>query len=543
MSAAIQSEREWHQRSDELMLVIVARRKVNASAASSVTQSQWPLTLCLTHYDPPTSGCQERSLPTSAEYACSRAVRANHPPTPAHHRLRQLKRGQSFILRPPSLTRPPSASFFHRLVSTPPVISIMGACSSSSAAAEEPNFSSIEPDTKPSNMHSSLADLLPAAANRYAVADNASSSPTSPTPAKLEETKENTPNPITTTTTTTTTPAPTAVTLAPATVLITDAQPRRLDPKDFIISKRSNETIVRRPGQIAGQSFMIEECNNCHIYLLDHSAAVNIDLCVNCTIVVGPCESSVFIRDCTDSSFIIACQQLRMRDSNNLRLLLSVAASQPTIESSDNLQLSAYRYSYPELSTQFKAAGLSPFNAHWDNVHDFHAKDGLHWSYAPFATDSATLGASPGWAMLGVGEPVEGRRGVAVETWGGRPVAGGGVERVLCVLREEEEDKAWQLLAHFQPLLQSQSLYVLRTRHVRLSDDKAAAVVGKDRYQPAVSGGKGGWIGLEWDGVNGRQLLSEWIGAQGWSSNAVVVVAAERTAASIESFFEAAAQV
>ena len=407
----------------------------------------------------------------------------------------------------------------------------MGQCASSSPE-DEPNFSSIEPDTKPTNLHSSLADILPPAANRYAVADNTLAEPATTTTAdKCEETKEAAPA------TQRTTPATQAV-------VSSSEQPGKLDPKDFIISKRTNETIVRRPGQIAGQSFMIEECTGCHIYLLDYSAAVNIDLCINCTVVVGPCESSVFIRDCTDCSFIIACQQLRMRDSHNLTLLLSVAASQPTIESSDALQLSAFRYSYPELASHFKAASLSPFNADWDNVHDFHAKDGLHWSYAPYGTDARALNVQSGEAVLALDEQKaeggESRRGVAVETWGNRPFTS--AERVLCVLREEDEDKAWQLLAHFQRHLQSRSLYLLRTRHVRLTDEKAATIVGKDRLQP--SSGKGKWIGLEWDGVDGRRLLSEWIGAQqGWSTNTVVVVSAERTASSIESFFEVAAQV
>ena len=410
----------------------------------------------------------------------------------------------------------------------------MGSCTSSAAATDEPNFSSIEPDTKPTHLHSSLADILPAAANRYAVADNTAT--TSPGPAgKTEETKE---------ATVSAPPTVIAVTVVTTSSSSSGEQPKKLDPKDFIISKRSNETIIRRPGQIAGQSFMIEECSNCHIYLLDHSAAVNIDLCTNCTVVVGPCESSVFIRDCTDSSFIIACQQLRMRDSHNLTLLLSVAASQPTIESSDALRLSAFHYSYPELAAHFKAAGLSPFNAHWDNVHDFHAKDGLHWSYAPYGTDASILDIQSGECVLQLSEQstdqLQSTRGVAVETWGSRPLTS--VERVLCVLRDEDEDKAWQLLAHFQPALQSQSLRLLRTRHVRLSDDKAAAIIGKDRYQPSTS--KGGWIGLEWDGTNGRQLLSEWVGEQGWSStSSVLIVSAERAASSIEAFFEAAAQV
>ena len=35
---------------------------------------------------------------------------------------------------------------------------------------------------------------------------------------------------------------------------------------------------------IRGQQFIIEECENCTIYLLDHSATVSIDDCTNCRV-------------------------------------------------------------------------------------------------------------------------------------------------------------------------------------------------------------------------------------------------------------------
>ena len=53
----------------------------------------------------------------------------------------------------------------------------------------------------------------------------------------------------------------------------------KLDPKDFIFLKRKNETLVKRPGDVNGQGFVIELCENCDIYLLDHTQQVQIDDC------------------------------------------------------------------------------------------------------------------------------------------------------------------------------------------------------------------------------------------------------------------------
>jgi hypothetical protein len=59
---------------------------------------------------------------------------------------------------------------------------------------------------------------------------------------------------------------------------------KALNPLDFQLSRRTSELLVKYPGDINGQSFLIEECNDCDIFLLDHSAAVTIDVCHNCRV-------------------------------------------------------------------------------------------------------------------------------------------------------------------------------------------------------------------------------------------------------------------
>ena len=71
----------------------------------------------------------------------------------------------------------------------------------------------------------------------------------------------------------------------------------RPDPKDYMFMNKSNETLLRLPGSVNGQQFVIENCKECDIFTLDHTATVTIDDCVDCRIFLGPVESSVFIRD------------------------------------------------------------------------------------------------------------------------------------------------------------------------------------------------------------------------------------------------------
>ncbi|XP_031698235.1 protein XRP2 [Anarrhichthys ocellatus] len=153
-------------------------------------------------------------------------------------------------------------------------------------------------------------------------------------------------------------------------------------------------TVGRLPGKLNGQQFVIQECENCDIYVLDHSATVTIDDCVNCRVVLGPTKGSVFFRDCKDVKCVVACQQFRTRDCKKMEVFLC-CATQPIIESSTGMKFGCFQYFYPELAFHFKDAGLSIFNNNWSNVHDFTPVSGENnWSLLPEA--SAVLDSVPG---------------------------------------------------------------------------------------------------------------------------------------------------
>jgi len=46
------------------------------------------------------------------------------------------------------------------------------------------------------------------------------------------------------------------------------------DRKKFTFENKKNETLIKLPGDIAGKDFVIWNCENCDIYIFDHSAQV-----------------------------------------------------------------------------------------------------------------------------------------------------------------------------------------------------------------------------------------------------------------------------
>jgi len=180
-----------------------------------------------------------------------------------------------------------------------------------------------------------------------------------------------------------------------------DDDEEKLNPEDFKVKQKEGETIVRKPGEIKGQSFTIQDLKNCTVALFDNSAQVQIDDCVNCKIFIGPCESSVFIRTCKDCQLVVSCAQFRARDCTNMDVLLHVGRGQPIIETSSDIRFGPFHGSYAELKGQLASASMSAWDTEWTNVHDFNSPgsgEKPHWSYLPSdkATSEALLGRKIG---------------------------------------------------------------------------------------------------------------------------------------------------
>jgi hypothetical protein len=67
------------------------------------------------------------------------------------------------------------------------------------------------------------------------------------------------------------------------------------------------QVCIKEPGQIDGQMFIIEDCEDCDIYVCDFTAQVQIDFCKNCRIFVGPSESSV------SATHVLLCASISRR--------------------------------------------------------------------------------------------------------------------------------------------------------------------------------------------------------------------------------------
>lgn len=176
---------------------------------------------------------------------------------------------------------------------------------------------------------------------------------------------------------------------------------RMKDPKnpcreDFVINGLSNTKVLRNPGEGMGQAFVFSNLTDCQVLIFDNTAQITADDCKNCTFFIGPCEGSVFVRTCQGCKIVVSCNQFRTRDCKNLDVLLHCAQGQPVIEASENVRFGPFDGAYAELADQLRAAGLSPWDTEWANVHDFTPDEGAkHYEFLPDSTRAADLLGAP----------------------------------------------------------------------------------------------------------------------------------------------------
>ncbi|CAG2117045.1 unnamed protein product, partial [Medioppia subpectinata] len=154
----------------------------------------------------------------------------------------------------------------------------------------------------------------------------------------------------------------------------------KVNPSDYTIANVKYDTVIKKPGEIAGQQFIVENCEFANIGLFDYINTITIDDCNNCSIFVGPTIGSVVLRNCISCRLMCCSQQFRSRDCKNIEIFL-YCATQPAIESCYDLTFGCFSANYKGLEEHFKKANLCVLNNNWTNIYDFTLNDEeQHWT-------------------------------------------------------------------------------------------------------------------------------------------------------------------
>lgn len=100
-------------------------------------------------------------------------------------------------------------------------------------------------------------------------------------------------------------------------------------------------------------SSLYQNKSNTDIDIPDKSVSLTFRHLTNCNIRAGPCQTSVFIEDCTSCIFQLAAHQIRASRLSDCKLFI-YSPTGLIIEESKNFETHPYSYSYPLLSDHLK---------------------------------------------------------------------------------------------------------------------------------------------------------------------------------------------
>ena len=63
---------------------------------------------------------------------------------------------------------------------------------------------------------------------------------------------------------------------------------KKVDLSQYSFENLNDQNLVKLPGTINGEQFMVRNCTNCNIYLFDYINTITVDDCKNCKIFIGP---------------------------------------------------------------------------------------------------------------------------------------------------------------------------------------------------------------------------------------------------------------
>ncbi|XP_060576615.1 LOW QUALITY PROTEIN: protein XRP2-like [Ruditapes philippinarum] len=288
--------------------------------------------------------------------------------------------------------------------------------------------------------------------------------------------------------------------------ILSEGKRPKVDPSNYMFDGLTNQTVCKLPGSLNGKQFIVQNCKNCNIYLYDYTSTVTVDDCIDCNFFIGPIQTSIFIRDCTGCKFVVACQQFRLRDCQNLDAFLC-CATQPIIESSSRVKLACFTYYYPELAGQFKDAKLSVFNNNWSNIHDFTQDDNMkHFTLLPEdckVDDFVPLPSTDDFQFLEIS--LDPKKSVVPRSLGNRRKTSDESCLIVFFFDGSSQERALKFIDEMTN--SHPDCILVQTKELKMSPPDALRVFGSDAYDVVVS--RGPVIGLEYNGENCIQICQE----------------------------------
>ncbi|KAH8064163.1 5'-nucleotidase [Aureococcus anophagefferens] len=153
----------------------------------------------------------------------------------------------------------------------------------------------------------------------------------------------------------------------------------------YTFYEKENHTFApKKPGDVDGQAFDIRDLVGCEAAVCDATDMVQVDAC---KIMIGASGESVFIRECADCTFYVACKQLRLRDCTNCKFSL-YSQTEPVIELSSGIAFTPFSGGFAGQEKCMAAANLNPAINFWWGIFDFNDEQKTGKNFTSYSFDT-----------------------------------------------------------------------------------------------------------------------------------------------------------
>ncbi|KAK4317039.1 hypothetical protein Pmani_011851 [Petrolisthes manimaculis] len=156
----------------------------------------------------------------------------------------------------------------------------------------------------------------------------------------------------------------------------------------FGFKDETGKTLTMAPGELENRQLNLHNLRDCRVVALGNPSTIQAASLHNCTVIMGPISRSVFVKDSSDSKFIMACQQVRIHNTSRTCFYIHVTSS-AIIENCLEIQFAPYNLQYPKLDQHYLQSGLDRATNRWNKIEDFHwlneKEDSPNWSIIPEA--------------------------------------------------------------------------------------------------------------------------------------------------------------
>ncbi|XP_076857573.1 TBCC domain-containing protein 1 [Brachyhypopomus gauderio] len=133
-----------------------------------------------------------------------------------------------------------------------------------------------------------------------------------------------------------------------------------------LMSQLYKQTLAKDSEKLSDANVKLHRCSEAFIYLLSPLRSVTLDKCRNCTVVLGPVETSVHVQSCECVRLVCVAARLTVAASSHCTVHILTPTRPLILPGNVALTLGPFHTHYPALEDHMASVGLAVVPNLWD---------------------------------------------------------------------------------------------------------------------------------------------------------------------------------